>query len=122
MDKKQIWAIISIIIVIVGAAIVIKSFFPKDPDLKYADFAKCLTTQGWVMYGSATCPHCADQKAMFRDAFKYTNYVGCDTNSSACVEKNIQGIPTWIGLAGERLVGTQSLEELSRLSGCDLPK
>lgn len=122
MNQKQTWTIVSILIVIVGAIMLIESFFPKNPALKYADFAKCLTTKGWAMYGAATCPHCAEQKAMFGDAFKYINYVDCETNLNICVEKNIQGVPTWIGFGGEILVGVQPLEELSRLSVCDLPK
>ncbi|HOB90073.1 MAG TPA: hypothetical protein PLN18_01470 [Candidatus Colwellbacteria bacterium] len=122
MDKKQFWPTIFILIIVIGAIILIESFFPKDPDLEYADFAKCLTTQGWIMYGTAYCPHCIDQKAMFKDAFRYVNYVACDIDPEKCVEKDIYEVPTWTSFSGERLSGIQTLEELSRLSGCVLPR
>ncbi|MCL4406165.1 MAG: hypothetical protein M1586_01340 [Patescibacteria group bacterium] len=122
MSKKQIWPIVMILVVIVGAVMLIESFFPENPDLKYSDFAKCLAVKGWTMYGTSTCPHCAEQKAMFKDAFRYINYVGCDVHPEKCVEENISAVPTWTGLGGERITGTVPLEELSRLSGCELPK
>lgn len=105
-----------------SAVILIKSFFPENPDLKYVNFARCLTVKGFVMYGTSTCPHCADQKAMFGDAFDYINYIGCDTDSTECINKNIESVPTWDLPTGERILGVQALEELSRLSGCLLPK
>lgn len=91
------------------------------PSTKYDALAKCLTDKGFVMYGSQYCPHCANQENMFGDSFKYINYVECteEPGTTECNEKNILGVPTWIYPNGE-LSGTQSLEELSEISGCKL--
>ena len=62
----------------------------------YDEFAKCLTQKGAVMYGAEWCPHCKDQKAAFGDSFKYINYVECPDNTQLCIDKGIQGYPTWI--------------------------
>jgi hypothetical protein len=59
-------------------------------------FAKCLTAKGLTMYGAVWCPHCQDQKALFGDSFKYIKYVECPDNTQLCIDKNIQGYPTWI--------------------------
>lgn len=122
MNKKKIWQIVAVATVVLGAVILIVGFFPPDPGLKYAGFAKCLAVKGLVMYGSATCPHCQSQKAMFDEAFKYINYVECSAGNELCVEKNIQSVPTWDLPTGERILGAQPLKELSRLSGCPLPE
>jgi hypothetical protein len=59
-------------------------------------FAKCLTDKGFVMYGAAWCSHCAAQKALFGDSFKYIKYVECPDNINFCLDKGVQGYPTWI--------------------------
>lgn len=88
----------------------------------YNTFAKCLTERGVSMYGTETCPHCKNQKAMFGDAFKYINYTDCEKNLQACLDKNIIGYPSWTFPDGRLLQGEQSLEILSRVSGCQLIK
>jgi glutaredoxin len=83
--------------------------------------AEHLTTQNVKMYGAYWCPHCSDQKQMFGDAVNVIPYVECDpTGDNAqpqlCRDKNIQGYPTW-EINGQLYPGTQSLEELAKLSG-----
>ena len=83
--------------------------------------AKHLTEVGAIMYGSYRCPHCAAQKELFGEAFKYIRYVECDptskeANLALCLEKGIRGYPTW-EIRGNFYPGMRSLEELSRLSG-----
>ncbi len=62
----------------------------------FDDFAKCLTQKGAVMYGAVWCPHCKEQKAAFGDSFKYINHIECPDNTQLCIDKGIQGYPTWI--------------------------
>jgi uncharacterized membrane protein/glutaredoxin len=83
--------------------------------------AKHLTETGAIMYGSYRCPHCAAQKGLFGEAFKYIRYVECDptskeANLALCLEKGIRGYPTW-EIRGNFYTGLRSLEELSKLSG-----
>jgi hypothetical protein len=65
-------------------------------DKNYDAFAKCLTEKGATMYGAEWCPHCKEQKAVFGNSFKYINYVECPDNTQLCLDKGIQGYPTWI--------------------------
>ncbi|MFH1307615.1 MAG: hypothetical protein ABIH72_02075 [archaeon] len=81
------------------------------------DFAQCLTNKGILMYGSAYCGHCKNQKELFGDSFLYVNYVECTENPEAC--QDLSGVPAW-DINGEITYGTQTLEKLSELSGCSL--
>lgn len=89
-------------------------------DTKYDEFAKCLTENGATMYGSYTCPHCQNQKDMFGSSFKYISYVDCNQNSATCAGLGISYIPAWI-INENKYVGEQSLQQLSDLTGCELP-
>lgn len=89
-------------------------------------FAKCLTKKNAIMYSSFLCPHCDDQKKMFGESFKYIHYVECSQvglpqDVNACRLAQIRYTPTWVIENGERLVGVQSLKQLSDKTGCSLP-
>lgn len=84
------------------------------------NFAQCLSDKGLVMYGADWCPHCQTQKNMFGKSFKNINYVECPQDPKKCLAAGIGGYPTWI-VNGEKLVGEQKLENLSRAGGCPLP-
>lgn len=88
-------------------------------------FAKCLTDKGVKMYGAWWCPHCADQKELFGDAFQYVNYVECSppgqkTQTDVCKQAGLKGYPTWQFADGSRAEGTVHLESLSEKTGCKL--
>lgn len=85
------------------------------------DLAKHLTNTGSSMYGSYTCTHCKTQKLLFGDAFQYINYIECNpagenSKSELCLEKGIDGYPTW-EINESIHVGTKSLKELAKLTG-----
>jgi len=95
--------------------------YPTDPPLpqeKVADFAKCLTNDGIIMYGSPRCSHCVRQKKLFGEAFEFIKFINCD--EFPCSEKNVSGYPTWIKYQGEseieRTVGVSSVEQLETWS------
>ena len=71
------------------------------------------------MYGSATCPHCLNQKAMFGDSFKYVTYVECTKEFARCA--NLKGVPTWEISSGNYLLGEQELSKLATVTKCKLP-
>ncbi len=87
---------------------------------KYDDFAKCLTNNGAVMYGTDTCRYCNLQKAEFEGSFEFINYVNCIEDNAACINNDIDGFPTWI-IDGEKYEGKISLAELGVLAKCELP-
>ncbi len=110
------WSIIAAALVM--AVLIVWSLLPKPSP--YVAFAKCLTAQGAVMYGTDWCTHCQAQKRLFGDAFADVAFENCDY-AAACQEHNITGYPTWIMPDGERLEGTQPLQLLADKTGCVLP-
>ena len=98
----------------------------KSQRAKMDEFAQCLAKKNLVMYGSFLCPHCDDQKKLFGDSFKYVHYVECSAmglpqDRNACKLAQIRFTPTWILPSGERLVGVQTLKQLSDKAGCMAP-
>jgi hypothetical protein len=59
-------------------------------------FAKCLTENGWSMYGAIWCAHCKSQKEMFGSSFQYIKYVECPDNVQFCLDKGVNAYPTWL--------------------------
>lgn len=91
-----------------------------------AQLAEHLTATGGAMYGAYWCPHCADQKAMFKEAAKLLPYVECaadgeDAQPELCQQKGIQGYPTW-EIEGQLYPGVKSLADLAELSGFSAPQ
>ncbi len=89
-------------------------------------FAKCLATKQVKMYGAYWCPHCADQKEMFRSSFQYVPYVECGIPGSrdeapVCKDAGVKHFPTWQFADGERQEGAQALPSLGTRTGCSLP-
>jgi hypothetical protein len=94
-----------------------------------AALARCLTEQGFVMYGSITCSACRAQRKAFGPAFAYIEEIECNphaanTQVERCLERKIQTTPTWIaeknGKEIRRLEGYQLLEDLASFAGCAL--
>ena len=94
---------------------------PKSAYGNLDQFAQCLAEKEIVMYGAEWCSHCQNEKAQFGKSFKYVPYVECPDNPKVCLEKGVEGYPTWILPDGTELVGEQGLEGLSEKSGCPLP-
>jgi hypothetical protein len=88
-----------------------------------AALATCLVEKGFVMGGTSWCPHCASQKALFEGAFEEIilpqgGYKDCDVEREWCLEKGIEGYPSWVTPEGNLLQGVQKLATLERVSGC----
>jgi len=120
MKKTAIILVFMMMLMATGCGFAVKDDYQND-DLE--TIAKCLTEKGAIMYGAVWCPHCTDQKESFGDAFKFVNYVECDPNTSPeqskiCLEKKIEGLPTWDLPSGERIMGYRPVSELADLAGC----
>jgi hypothetical protein len=115
------FVVILIFIVMVFAVLDLKNTDNKK--INYDDFAKCLTDNGAVMYGAEWCSHCKEQKAVFGDSFKYINYVECPENTKLCIEKGVEGYPTWIIGTSTKIEGfdNSTIQELSDATSCPLP-
>ena len=82
--------------------------------------AKCLNEKGAKFYGNPTCPWCTKQRDMFGLAAEYLPYVDCAEKQAECEEANVGGVPDWRFSDGSQQLGMLPVEELAKLSGCQL--
>ena len=128
MNNTQKYTIVVVLLLIVGFVVwgVLQAKKNTQSSAEVVAFAQCLASKKVTMYGAYWCSHCQNQKALFGDAFKYVPYVECTENEKLCSAKGVEGFPTWIvtDAAGKdtKLVGEQSFEDLSRASGCPVPR
>lgn len=114
----------------VGAILIAGVFFmtralggPRPLD----GFAQCLADKKAAFYGAFWCPHCQNQKKMFGRSARLLPYTECSTPDGKsqlqiCVDKKIDGYPTWEFSDGSRLSGEIPLKTLSEKTGCLLPQ
>lgn len=93
---------------------------------KMDTFAKCVAKKNAVMFGSAFCSHCDEQRKLFGDSFRFIHYVECSREGaaedvSACKSAQVRFTPTWIFSDSDRLLGVQPLKTLGERTGCALP-
>jgi len=86
------------------------------------EFAKYLKDNGVVKYSAYWCPNCLYQSELFgKQAYKKLNVVECakdgkNSQTQLCIDKKIQGFPTW-EINGNLILGVLTLKELSKLTG-----
>ena len=107
-----------IVIAVVGVLAYWLTRTPKESK-NYDQFAQCLAEKKLTMYGAYWCSHCQNEKKAFGDSFKYVPYIECTQQTKLCLDKGIEGYPTWI-INGVKVPGEQKLETLSRITGCNL--
>ena len=122
--KKNFW-MWAVLGVVIFAAIVYALNRGPDAPGEYDAFAQCLTAAGVKMYGADWCPHCAEQKKLFGNSWKYVDYVECDARGDnadpeACDAAGVEGFPTWIFSDGTKIAGQTSLRQLSVKTNCAL--
>ncbi len=118
--KKTTWMgliIVVLVILVVG--------FTRNNTSQHDSFAQCLTEKGATMYGAYWCGHCQNQKELFSGSWKYVNYVECSLPSGKgqtqeCIDKEINGYPTWEFADGSREVRVMSPQELAEKTGCSI--
>ncbi len=91
----------------------------------YDSFARCLTQKNTTMYGLYWCEHCAQQKEMFGNAFRYIKYEECGMKGGhaeveKCKQSGLKNFPTWQFANGQRHEGVMTMVQLSQASGCPL--
>jgi hypothetical protein len=116
--------VVGVVLLVGGLGIFLnkKSIAPSKLD----GFAQCLAASGAEFYGAFWCPHCQDQKALFGSSSKYLPYVECsntdNTQKQICIDKKIEGYPTWIFKDGSILNGKIELQTLADKTQCLLPQ
>ena len=115
--RKNPWTYFVVVLILVSVFYGYKIIAEKTSQPgQHDEFAKYLTEQGVVMYGTEWCPHCKNQKKLFGSSFQYIDYIDCDKNNKACSEAGISGYPTW-KINKQNYPGEQSFEKLAQLSG-----
>lgn len=89
-------------------------------------FAKALSDAGVTYYGAAWCPACTEQRQLFADGGQFLPFVEV-TNSDRSLNEigqaaGIEAFPTWEFPDGSRETGVLSLDQISQLSGVDIPQ
>ncbi|MBU0907761.1 MAG: hypothetical protein KKD18_04720 [Nanoarchaeota archaeon] len=116
MNKKNsnliIWTIIVVIILIVA----IIEFWPSNSANVDEATMRCIA-QNSKLYVSKTCPHCAQQKQILGDYLNLFNTVDCVDNRQACIDAEIEYVPTW-EINGEKTTGVFEILELKEMTGC----
>lgn len=118
--------IVGVIVALIIAGI---AFFVSENSKpgKLDAFAQCLKEKNAVFYGAYWCSHCQNQKKMFDKSEKFLPYIECSTPDGqsqlpVCIDKKIEGYPTWEFADGSRESGEVPLEKLAEKTGCVLPK
>ena len=94
----------------------------SDSTKESIEFAKYLKDNGVVKYSAYWCPNCLNQSELFgKQAYRELNVVECakdgkNSQSQLCIDKKIQGFPTW-EINGNLILGVLTLKELSKLTG-----
>jgi hypothetical protein len=124
-EKSTRYIAYGVVLVLFAAAFFAGRYYKNH---KYDSFAKCLASKGAKMYGLYWCPHCADQKRMFGDAFRNVPYVECAVGEPGngklapqCQAAGLKLFPSWQFGNEPPKEGVLSLEELSAKTGCSLP-
>ena len=126
LSKNKKWIVAVGIVYIIFALVFQFDFTISKED--YTEAAKCINDKGVNMYGSFRCGVCAKTRSMFGDAFENINEIECHPQGEnpqveLCVEKGIEGTPTWIlepnGVEEKRHLGFLDVDELKEFAGCE---
>lgn len=122
MKKSSVIAFVIIILAIIGFFLAYSTAGKPTNQPAVDAFAQCVANTKITMYGAAWCPHCQKEKAAFGSAFHLISYVECPDNMQLCLDKGVNGYPTWITASGTKYEGEQGFEGLSKITGCALPQ
>lgn len=123
--KTKFIIFIVLVVVIIGGFGLYTGLKPQAPG-KLDSFAQCIKASGAEFYGAFWCVHCQEQKKEFGSSEQYLPYIECsnpdNTQKQICIDKKIEGYPTWIFKDGSILSGKLSLETLAQKTQCLLPQ
>lgn len=125
MNKQTIISMVVIGVAVIIGLIILQSASNKAASRpgEYDSLASCIAESGATFYGAFWCPHCNNQKKAFGKSEALLPYVECSTpdgngQTQACIEAGVESYPTWVLADGTRLSGTQSVEDLARVTEC----
>jgi len=122
VEGLAIASVISIVMIVLLTYVVTTGYLiapaPEGSALAWT-VAECLAAKNATVYVSKYCSHCADQKAMFGNAFTLLNSTDCIDFPEACRVAGVVSLPTW-DINDTRYEGTQTLEQLMERAGCNI--
>ena len=125
MKTKFYIIFVVIVVLLVGGLGIFMSKKVVAPS-KLDGFAQCITSSGAEFYGAYWCSHCKEQKDDFGSSAQYLPYIECsntdNTQKQVCIDKKIEGYPTWTFKDESRLSGRLSLETLAEKTQCVIPQ
>lgn len=117
MKKRVPWSLIVILVaVIIGFILIFFSEHSPEEDLN--EFVECISTKA-TLYTQLGCHACEKQEELFGENYENLEIVDCFFDPELCEE--ITGTPTW-EIGDERYLGVIYLEDLARLTKCELPE
>lgn len=123
--KTKFIIFVILVVVLIGGFGLYTGLKPQAPS-KLDGFAQCIRTSGAEFYGAFWCSHCQSQKELFGSSKQYLPYIECsnpdNSQTQICIDKKIEGYPTWIFADETRLSGELSLETLASKTQCVLPQ
>ena len=106
-----------------GETVMVPAKAKRESTDQAVALAKYLQSTGAIMYGAFWCPHCSRQKELFgKEAWKYISYVECSpkgyrTKYATCLEKGVDGYPSWKFGNGKSQGGEMELMDIVKMSG-----
>ena len=106
-----------------GETVMVPAKAKRESTDQAVALAKYLQSTGAIMYGAFWCPHCSRQKELFgKEAWKYISYVECSpkgyrTKYATCLEKGVDGYPSWKFGNGKSQGGEMELMDIAKMSG-----
>jgi len=87
--------------------------------------AQCLKDKGALFYGAFWCPHCNDQKELFKNTADDLPYIECSTpdgnaQTQICIKEGITGYPFWTFADGTSFAGMKSVVQLAEKTNCPI--
>jgi hypothetical protein len=98
--------------------VTVSVFALKTNAIEYDPGRDCLADSGLILYAVDWCSYCSAQRQILGDYISHISYIDCDL-AVDCRDAGVQGYPTF-GYEGKLYPGLKQLDELSKLTGCDL--
>jgi len=106
-----------------GETVMVPSRVSRNSTPQAIELARYLRRTGARMYGAYWCPHCSRQKELFgREAWAIIDYAECAPKGyrsqfATCIERKVDGYPTWRFGNGKEQGGEMELADIARESG-----
>ncbi len=123
MEKKTLSIVLAIVIAVIAVLFVTGRVSDDNGDAPatYASLVSCLADRGVLVYGSSTCPACADFANQFGgyDAIA-PMYVECMDEQERCSQEMQTFYVPEIQINGELYGGPRTPEILGEFVGCEI--